>query len=461
MVFSIAIIALTQRHNINPQNISSHIMRVLATIPILLFSAHCFGQKNGYYSDFSSAFQNVDSVESISINCMNNNEFNTDGCDSLPMNIGKFHNMTSLHISESDFSSLPNSIIALKKLKKLYLNLLYYFNYETELCKLQGLDSLEYLSLWMLRIETLPSCVGQIKSLRHIDISQNGNLNIKKAFETFKQLPNLETLNLSSIDNLRVLPKDINEVRNLKSIQLNYFRSKFDFKTSFDRLSYLSIKSLSLTNNYLDELPSTISKLKELEYIDLSDNHFDSIPKELFELTKLKHIKIQFNNNSFTNVSAEITKLTNLETINFGNNWMQNGQQVIVSLSKLPNLKDLILFGCHLDTIPNEAMNFPALEKLNLDGNPKIDFADLFKKLSSVKTLKYLDISDNNLTTLPKEIGLLTSLECLIIGRNSISTLPEEFFDLSNLKVLNVYGNYDKKISEAGLLKIRERLPSL
>jgi Leucine-rich repeat (LRR) protein len=105
-------------------------------------------------------------------------------------------------------------------------------------------------------------------------------------------------------------------------------------------------------------------------------------------------------------------------------------------------------------------MNFPALEELNLTRNPKIDFADLFKKLSSVKTLKYLDISENKLTTLPKEIGLLTSLEYLVIGQNAISALPEEFFNLANLKILNVYGSYGYKISETELQKIKEKLPN-
>jgi leucine-rich repeat protein SHOC2 len=174
----------------------------------------------------------------------------------------------------------------------------------------------------------------------------------------------------------------------------------------------------------------------------------------------LKEIKIQHNNNSFKNVGSEISRLENLEKINFGNNWKLNGKQVIISLSKLHKLKDLDFFGCRLDTIPIEIADFPALELLNLTRNPAINFADLFKKLSSVKTLKHLDISDNELAVLPREIGLLTSLERLVIGQNSISTLPDEFFNMANLKVLNVYGNYNSRISKEGLQEIKKRLPN-
>ena len=70
-------------------------------------------------------------------------------------------------------------------------------------------------------------------------------------------------------------------------------------------------------------------------------------------------------------------------------------------------------------------------------------------------------ISDNKLTDLPKEIGLLTSLEHLVIGYdNAILSLPEEFFNLTNLKILNLYGHSETKMSEVELQKIRKRLPN-
>src|SRR5258708_5063148 len=118
-------------------------MRVLTTISILVLTRVCFGQENGRYVNFFSAFKNIDSVKSISINCMHDNWYGTDGCDSLPESIDKLYNLTALYISESDIKSLPNSINRLKQLRELSLNALYNFNYEIELCKLQGLDSLE------------------------------------------------------------------------------------------------------------------------------------------------------------------------------------------------------------------------------------------------------------------------------------------------------------------------------
>jgi len=435
-------------------------MRQRITILLFVLSKLSFGQSDGHYSNFATAFAKMDSVKTISINCMHMNELRTDGCDSLPYNIGTLTNLTGLYISESNIKSLPTSINQLSRLKELGLNYLSSFNYESELCKLTGLDSLEYLGLWMARIKVLPPCIGQIKSLRHLDLSQNENLETNSAFKVFRLLPNLEKLNLSGIDNLKVIPKEILEIRNLQSIQLNYLKDKFDYETSFERMSSLKISSLSLTNNSLNSLPQTITLLKNVTYIDLSDNNFKTLPIEVFALTNLKHIKIQSNNRSFKTIGSGVSSLINLEKINLGNNWQLDGKEAIISLSSLPKLKDLDFFGCRLDTIPDQIMNFIALEKLNLTRNPKIDFADLFIKLSKIKTLKYLDLSDNKLTILPKEIGLLTSLEYLVIGQNAIQTLPEEFFNLTNLKVINVYGNYNSKISDTELQRIKERLPN-
>lgn len=443
-----------------PSNVSKYFMKQHITLLLIILTKLSFGQSDGCYSDFTTAFGKVDSVKTIHIDCRHMNEFETDGCDSLPYNIGTLSNLTGLYISESSIMSLPTSINQLSRLKNLYLRSLYSLNYNSELCKLIGLDSLEYLGVSMAHITTLSPCIGQIKSLRHLDVSHNWSLDINSAFKVFRLLPNLETLDLSGIDSLKVIPIEIIEIKNLQSIQLNFLKRKFDYKTSFERMSSLNISSLSLTNNILDSLPQSITLLKNITYIDLSENIFKTLPVELFELTNLKTIKIQYNNRSFKTIGSEVSKLINLEKINLGGNWQLDGKEAIISLSTLPKLYDLDFFSCRLDTIPKQIMNFLSLERLNLSRNPEIDFSDLFIKLSKVKTLKYLDLSDNNLTILPKEIGLLRSLEYLVIGQNAISSLPEEFFGLTNLKVINVYGNYGAKISSSELQKIKERLPN-
>lgn len=427
-------------------------------MPILL-ALGAFGQEREVFYDYNEAFKHPNSVRVIDINCMHTYGQGPVECDSIPPSIDTFQNLTALYLSETNIKSIPNSINKLSRLKRISFNYSYQLDHETELCKLVGLDSLEFLGLSMSNIEILPDCIGHLTSLKDIDVSQNNELNTKQAFSIFKNLPHLEVIDLGGVDNLKVIPIDILELKNLISLKLDYLERDFDYKTSLSRMSSLEIESLTFANSWLESLPNELSQVKSLKYIDLSENDFDSIPTQVFQLTNLKHIVFHSNNRTFIKPGKGITKLQKLEKINLAGNWQLDGSSTIKVLSTLPNLKDVNLNSCRLDTIPEEIRNFKSLEKLDLAFNPEINFADLFMKLSSLQTIKNLDLADNKLTTLPKEIGLLTSLESLSLGLNPIEKLPEEFYALKKLKVLYVYGNYDSKLNESEIEKIKKQLP--
>uniref|UniRef100_A0A6Q2YIM1 RING-type domain-containing protein n=1 Tax=Esox lucius TaxID=8010 RepID=A0A6Q2YIM1_ESOLU len=61
--------------------------------------------------------------------------------------------------------------------------------------------------------------------------------------------------------------------------------------------------------------------------------------------------------------------------------------------------------------------------------------------ISSLVTLKVLDLHENNLTSLPDDIGQLASLQVLNLEKNQIKSLPDSIGDLRHLQTLNVKGN--------------------
>ncbi|XP_062844283.1 E3 ubiquitin-protein ligase LRSAM1 isoform X2 [Trichomycterus rosablanca] len=61
--------------------------------------------------------------------------------------------------------------------------------------------------------------------------------------------------------------------------------------------------------------------------------------------------------------------------------------------------------------------------------------------ISSLETIKVLDLHENKLTSLPDDIGQLSSLQVLNAENNQIKALPESIGDLRNLQTLNVKGN--------------------
>uniref|UniRef100_A0A8B9M628 Leucine rich repeat and sterile alpha motif containing 1 n=1 Tax=Accipiter nisus TaxID=211598 RepID=A0A8B9M628_9AVES len=77
--------------------------------------------------------------------------------------------------------------------------------------------------------------------------------------------------------------------------------------------------------------------------------------------------------------------------------------------------------------------------------------------LPSLITVKVLDLHDNQLASLPADIGQLTSLQVLNLERNLLKCLPQSIGDLVQLQMLNVKGNKLKELPAtiSGLRSLR------
>ncbi|XP_074412242.1 E3 ubiquitin-protein ligase LRSAM1 isoform X3 [Zonotrichia albicollis] len=77
--------------------------------------------------------------------------------------------------------------------------------------------------------------------------------------------------------------------------------------------------------------------------------------------------------------------------------------------------------------------------------------------LLSLITVKVLDLHDNQLASLPADIGQLTALQVLNVERNLLKSLPQSIGDLAQLQVLNVKGNQLRALpgSVSGLRSLR------
>ncbi|CAM9679235.1 unnamed protein product [Bubo scandiacus] len=77
--------------------------------------------------------------------------------------------------------------------------------------------------------------------------------------------------------------------------------------------------------------------------------------------------------------------------------------------------------------------------------------------LLSLITVKVLDLHDNQLASLPADIGQLTSLQVLNLERNLLKSLPQSIGDLAQLQMLNVKGNKlkDLPVTVSGLRSLR------
>ncbi len=102
-------------------------------------------------------------------------------------------------------------------------------------------------------------------------------------------------------------------------------------------------------------------------------------------------------------------------------------------------LNTLDLADLELSALPPELTFFPALERLELQGN-RLHNADL-SALCTLPNLKYISLGNNQLQRFPDELLCLSSLRELNLVNNAIPELPPDLDRLAGLELLNLTGN--------------------
>uniref|UniRef100_A0A8B9KEH5 RING-type domain-containing protein n=1 Tax=Astyanax mexicanus TaxID=7994 RepID=A0A8B9KEH5_ASTMX len=114
-------------------------------------------------------------------------------------------------------------------------------------------------------------------------------------------------------------------------------------------------------------------------------------------------------------------------------------------LSKEAGADDILdISNCELTEVPSSALSIcKVLQKkvFILHGNELRSLLPKGCSISSLETIKVLDLHENKLTSLPDDIGQLSALQVLNAEHNQIKTLPESIGNLHNLQTLNVKGN--------------------
>jgi hypothetical protein len=143
------------------------------------------------------------------------------------------------------------------------------------------------------------------------------------------------------------------------------------------------------------KIPSELSQIRRVTYLDLDNDARIMFPPEAFQMKQLRKLSMSRN---------------------------------------------------HLKRIPPEIAQLKQLEYLSLSFNNIRHISD---SIASLKKLEYLDLRYNDLEALPESIGELESLEILFLGHNELTSLPENMGKLKNLKYLQVGKNYLDEIPES------------
>ncbi len=146
---------------------------------------------------------------------------------------------------------------------------------------------------------------------------------------------------------------------------------------------------------------------------------------------KLKEIKPNIKIPQYEiDALKDIEDLVDLEVFGDLNNGNERKSYAIVEEE---SVRKLDLSNNQLSTLPESIGNLTSLEKLILDYN---SITTLPKSIGKLTSLEELWVRNNQLSTLPKSIGKLTSLKKLSLHNNKLKTLPKSIGNLTSLEEL-------------------------
>ncbi|KAL5802533.1 hypothetical protein ACOSQ4_030838 [Xanthoceras sorbifolium] len=312
----------------------------------------------------------------------------------------------------------------------------------------------------------IPHQLGNLSKLQYLNFGSNSPSLYVENFSWLSGVTLLKYLDLSNVrlnkssDWLQV----VNTLSSLQELRLSecelYHLSPLPF------INISSLVTLDLSGNLLNHIPSWISSLSNLVFLDLSSNSFQGlIPHKLQNLTVLRHLDLGYNrfNSSIPDwlyrfssleflslagndlrgkISDALRNLTSIETIDLSFNRRLEGK-LSRSLGKFCKLKSISFSQVKMNQDITEVLDvfssgcvFQPLESLDLS-NCTLSGQLTSSQLLQFKDLLQLDLSDNSISgSIPESLGGLSSLRYLYLSNNKLNgTLSEiHFTNLLNLQ---------------------------
>ncbi|XP_073259869.1 uncharacterized protein [Populus alba] len=234
---------------------------------------------------------------------------------------------------------------------------------------------------------------------------------------------------------------------------------------SFNFSSFPNLHTLILSKNSLyGAIPSHISNLTKITYLDLCDNHFTgNIPHEIGLLASLNFLYL-CENNLIGNIPLEIGLLTSLNFLYLCENNLTG--LIPSSIGTLKHLSTLYLWSNRLSgLIPLEIGSLQSLNFLSLSSNDLT--GRIPSSIGNLRNLSILYLLNNKLTgsipfsignmtklidfylwdnkffgSIPSSIGNMTMLTRLSLCMNNLSgSVPREIGHLESLVELSLHTN--------------------
>ena len=247
-----------------------------------------------------------------------------------------------------------------------------------------------------------------------------------------EEISHLTALTFLDVRNncLSDLPESISNLVNLQKLYLSHNKL---IRISRSIGDLRNLQDFTVDHNLLTECPEFIGQLTLLENIDLSFNHLSALPSSIGFLKNLS--KLSVTNNKLSQLPREIGSLKNLVCLDVTHNQLSS---LPVETGHMPRLKQLYLRHNNIGELPVFAFS-NELKELHIGNN----YITVFSKqhMEGLKSVCVLDLRDNKIHAISEDIVVMQCLERLDVSNNDLSSLPSVLGVMENLKSIVLDGN--------------------
>lgn len=238
----------------------------------------------------------------------------------------------------------------------------------------------------------------------------------------YKKLRNIKIISLIFVTNKGSLPKYFNHFRDLESIRISrYYIFEGRQKILKDIATLKELKKMYISNFNIIKIFEEKENIKEnsqffpkLQKVDLSSNNFEIFP-----------IQLCYNNT--------IKKISMLQNPN-----MKLREEIIT----ITNLKFLYISYCNIKEFPKYLFEIKSLKKLDISNNEIVKIPNFYDLCNLYK----INFSNNKIIEIPKTFNNFYNLNKVNFSYNCIKNIPNVFLGMEFFYKINLSHNMIESI---------------
>lgn len=361
----------------------------------------------------------------------------------LPEYMGDLRKLEFIYAQHNDIDKLPD-LEGCEHLQELHISNNFIREIPERFC--EKLPSLKVLDLRDNKIEKLPDEIAMLQSLMRLDLSNNSIYSLPTSLCTLAHLVSLQVEG----NPIRSIRRDViacGTHRILKTLRDRGAggpgnpvkveqRATILEKPFPDIYQLKKTRSLSLCGKGLAEIPDEVfvdAKNAEITIVDFSKNKLRQLPEGLVHLSSMIS-ELNMNANILTEVQPFVSQFNQIKYLNLSCN----------HLEFLPNEVGLMVTMREINIANNRFRTFPRCIyelthlEIILACDNKVEEIDATEGgLGALKRLATLDLSNNNLKSVPPVLGNMTQITALLLHGNSFRAPRHQILESGTVGILS------------------------